>query len=298
MVKFETVSELITRALEENTTISRVTLAQTALDMEKTEDQVYRRMASNLEEMKASLENGAAEGLRSTSGLVGGAAYKLKRMAESGGGFSGAFMADVIAGALAVSELNACMGKIVAAPTAGSSGILPACLAALQKHRGVPDEALVMGLFNASAIGMVIARNASIAGARGGCQAECGSSAAMAASAMVEILGGSPAQCGHAAAQALKSLMGLICDPVAGLVEEPCVIRNAGSAAVAVVAAELALAGVESVIPVDEVITAMDAVGRSLPEDLRETANGGLAATETGQAIARRLTPSRDPGKA
>ncbi len=285
---FDTLEQLIEKAEKEKTTISQLALDYTAQEMEVSPETVYAEMASRLQVMKESVQNGLNKDLRSTSGLVGGMAAKVKNHLNSPESLAGSFLGNLMVNALAVSELNACMGKIVAAPTAGSSGILPACLLTLQNQRQLSDETLVMGLFNASAVGMVIAKNASIAGARGGCQAECGASAAMSASALVEILGGSPTACGHAAAHALKSLMGLVCDPVAGLVEEPCVIRNASSAAIAVAAAELALAGIESIIPVDEVILAMDQVGRAMPETLRETAKGGIAATKTGQEIAKR----------
>ena len=296
MIKFESAAELIAAAQADRTAISAIAVKQTMQDTEKPEQAVLQTMADALRQMKESIANGLDAQLRSASGLSGGMAHKVKCRVDTGLGLSGHFMGEIIYSALAVSELNACMGKIVAAPTAGSAGIIPACLHVMQKQHGLSDEALTMGLFNASAIGMVIARNASISGAEGGCQAECGAAAAMAASAMTELADGTPEQCGHAVAHALKSLMGLICDPVAGLVEEPCVTRNAGSAAVAVMAAELALAGVESVVPVDEVIAAMDAVGRQLPESLRETSKGGLAVTKTGKAIAKRLAQAVDVG--
>ena len=288
-MQFDSISEMITEAEAQNAPISAVTLRQTALDMEKTEAEVFRQMKHALDVMKASITDGLEAGLRSASGLSGGMAFKVKQHVESGQSLSGGFMGEAIYNALAVAELNACMGTIVASPTAGSSGILPACLIALQNQRGLSDQDLVAGLLNASAVGLVIAKNASISGAEGGCQAECGAAAAMAASAMTELSGGTPAQCGHAVAHALKSLLGLVCDPVAGLVEEPCVTRNSGSTAVAIMAAQMALAGVESVIPVDEVILAMGEIGRQLPETLRETAKGGLAKTKTGKAIAKRL---------
>ena len=174
------------------------------------------------------------------------------------------------------------MGKIVAAPTAGSCGILPGTILSLLEERELPEDIAVMALFTAGAFGMVIATNASIAGAQGGCQAECGSASAMAAAALVEMAGGTPEMCGHACAIAIKNQLGLVCDPIAGLVEVPCVKRNAGGVACAFTAAELALAGIKSVIPVDEVIDAMREVGDAMPCALKETALGGLAATPTG----------------
>lgn len=287
---FDSFQKIIQEAVAEKQTISEMSLTQSALDLEKPRQEIYNQMLASWEVMKAAVAEGNQKDLKSMSGLTGGMAYKVKYYQESGKSIAGDFMSEVLSSALAVAEFNACMGRIVAAPTAGSCGILPACLITLRKRFDIPEEKIVMGLFNASALGMVIAKNASISGAEGGCQAECGSAAAMAASAMVEIMGGSPEMCGHAAALALKSLMGLICDPVAGLVEEPCVIRNASSAAIAVTSAEMALAGVESLIPVDEVIDAMGIVGRMLPPCFRETADGGVAACPTGRRIKQELS--------
>ena len=179
------------------------------------------------------------------------------------------------------------MGKIVAAPTAGSCGILPGAVLTLMELRNLERESAVMALFTAGAFGMVLAEKASVSGAQGGCQAECGSAAAMAAAALVEMAGGTPSMCAHACAIALKNQLGLVCDPVAGLVEIPCIKRNVGGVVIAFSAAEMALAGVESKIPVDECIQAMRAVGDSIPCSLRETSQGGLAATPTGQAMRR-----------
>ena len=286
MIDFRSLQAIIDLAEAEGKPISALVLQQTALDMEISEDEVLARMHGNLAVMREAVAQGAEQDVKSVSGLTGGMAYKVKARALAGESLPGALLAEIIYSALAVSELNACMGKIVAAPTAGSCGILPACLLALQNRRGLSDDAVVSGLLTASAVGMVIARNATLAGAEGGCQAECGSAAAMAAAGMVELAGGTPAMCGHAAAQVLKSLMGLVCDPVAGLVEEPCIIRNPSSAGIALVAAELSLAGIESLIPVDEVITTMGQVGKQLPESLRETAEGGVAICKTGRRLA------------
>ncbi len=282
-INFNSMAELINAARLGGTTISMITLRQTAVDRETTEEKILDLMHLNLRVMKEAVEKGLEKGLKSYTGLSGGMADKMKNYAETS--LSGGFMSGVLWRALAVSEINACMGRIVAAPTAGSCGILPACLLTLQEHLKLTDNDIVKGLLNASAVGLIIAKNASISGAEGGCQAECGSAAAMAASALVELHGGSPEQCGHAVATVLKSIMGLVCDPVAGLVEEPCVIRNANSAALAVSSSDLALAGIESIIPVDEVIIAMGTVGKLLPSSLRETARGGLATTPTGKKI-------------
>jgi L-serine dehydratase len=282
-IKFISMAELIDAAVTTDSSISMITLKQTAADRDVSEGKILELMHLNLKVMKESVVKGLENGLKSYSGLSGGQACKMKSYA--GSSLSGSFVSDVLWRALSVAEVNACMGRIVAAPTAGSCGILPACLLTLQEHFGLNDDDIVKGLLNASAVGLIIAKNASISGAESGCQAECGSAAAMAASAMVELRGGTPVQCGHAAALVLKSLMGLVCDPVAGLVEEPCVIRNASSAALAVSSSDLALAGIESIIPIDEVISAMGSVGRILPPSLRETAKGGLAATPTGKKI-------------
>lgn len=295
MLKFDTLKEIIDFANKSNKTISEVTLTQSATDMEISEEEVYNIMYNNLQVMKEAIENGLQEGLKSISGLTGGMAYKMKKSVDDNKNFSGSLMGEIIYSALATTEVNASMGKIVAAPTAGSCGILPACLITIQKHFGISDEKIVMAMINASAVGLVIAKNASISGAVGGCQAECGTSSAMTASAICEVLGGTPDMCGHATAQALKSLMGLVCDPVAGLVEEPCIIRNASSASVAVVSAEMSLAGIESIIPVDEVINAMKKVGEQMPVCLKETSAGGIAVTPTGKRIKNELLKKISP---
>ena len=289
MIDFTNMQAMIELAEEEGSSISAVCLHQSSIDMERSEKDILSQMANNLEVMKQSAKEGCAEGLQSLSGLTSDWAFQVKSRFDKGQGFCGSFMGEVIYNALAIMQVNACMGKIVAAPTAGSCGILPACLIALQNHHGLSDKQLVDGLLNASAVGMVIAKNATLAGAEGACQAECGSAAAMTASAVTEIMGGTPAMCGVAAAQALKGLMGLVCDPVAGLVEEPCIIRNATSAMVALCSAEMALAGLPSIIPVDEVIKAMDSVSKSIPASLRETAEGGVAISATGRKIAKEL---------
>lgn len=284
MEDYNLVQDFIDEATKSNKKISEVVLEWQAKTLHTTEEKVYEGMLKNYRVMKTSIEEGLKEDLRSVSGLTGGMAYKMKESYKNGN-FSGSFMGKLIYSALSVGEVNACMGCIVAAPTAGSCGIIPACLYTMETERNIPEHDVVMALVNASGIGYIIAKNASISGAEGGCQAECGSAAAMIASGMVEILGGTPEQCGDAVAQALKMLMGLVCDPVAGLVEEPCVVRNAGSATIAVTAAELTLAGIKSIIPVDEVISAMDEVGKLLPTSLKETAKGGVATTPTGQRL-------------
>ena len=225
---------------------------------------------------------------RSVSGLVGGQG-KLMREYAAGNPIGGEFTAQVIAEALSMGESNACMRRIVAAPTAGACGVMPAVLIPLYWRDNVPEERMLEALFTASGIGAVIAYRACISGAAGGCQAEIGSASAMAAGALVYLRGGTPEQMCHAVAMALKNLLGLVCDPVAGMVEVPCVKRNVIGAVNAIAAADMALAGIESRIPVDEVIDSMGEVGRRLPVEFRETALGGLAATPTGKAVKKRL---------
>ena len=226
---------------------------------------------------------------RSVSGLVGGDGLKMRLYARRGESIGGEFMDEVIVQAISMAESNACMRRIVAAPTAGACGVVPAVLLPLCEREHYTQHELLEALYVASGIGAVIAYRASISGAAGGCQAEIGTASAMAAGALVSLRGGTNEQIGHAVAMALKNLMGLVCDPVAGLVEVPCVKRNVIGAVNAISAADMALAGIESRIPVDEVIDAMGEVGRRMPVEFRETALGGLAATPTGKAVKERM---------
>ena len=226
---------------------------------------------------------------RSVSGLVGGDGLKMRLYARRGESIGGEFMDEVIVQAISMAESNACMRRIVAAPTAGSCGVVPAVLLPLCEREHYTQHELLEALYVTSGIGAVIAYRASISGAAGGCQAEIGTASAMAAGALVSLRGGTNEQIGHAVAMALKNLMGLVCDPVAGLVEVPCVKRNVIGAVNAISAADMALAGIESRIPVDEVIDAMREVGRRMPVEFRETALGGLAATPTGKAVKERM---------
>jgi L-serine dehydratase len=223
--------------------------------------------------------------LHSASGLVGGDAAKLRT--GPAGPFSGTPFRDVLARALAVQEVNAAMGVIVAAPTAGGAGVLPAVLTGLAAARGIPDDQVITALATAGLIGAVVAERASLSGAEGGCQAETGAAAGMAAGAATEMLGGSPSQAGHAVALAQQATLGLVCDPLGGLVELPCVFRNATGSAIALAAVEMALAGITFAIPADEVIDVMGEIGREMDVRYRETAGGGLAATPTGRRLAR-----------
>lgn len=243
---------------------------------------VLARLLDALDVMEKAVATGLRGDARSRSGLIGGDA---KRVAESAARPAGATFATAVASALAVAEVNAAMGRIVAAPTGGASGVLPGVLLTVARETGATPERRALALAGAGGIGAVIAAKASLSGAASGCQAEIGAGAAMAAAAAVELSGGTPAQALHGASFALQGLLGLVCDPVGGLVEVPCVARNATAAGVALAAAQMALAGVEFPIPFDEVAEAMGAVGRSLPPSLRETALGGLAVTPTGKRL-------------
>ena len=282
---YSSVASIVTAAEKSGLPISAIVLRQQAEQMEQTEESIYEHMRKNYQVMAECIEPGCNKDLKSTSGLTGGSAFKMRQISESGKSLTGSFLSGALYRALAVSELNAAMGRIVAAPTAGSCGILPAALLTMQEEKRIPERDCVMSLFTASAVGMVIANNASLAGAQGGCQAECGSAAAMAAAAIVELAGGTPKMAEHAIAIAIKNILGLVCDPVAGLVEIPCIKRNASGVAGAFVAAELALAGIESAIPADEVIWTMKKVGDAMSSTLKETAEGGLAATPTGRRL-------------
>lgn len=254
-------------------------------ELEQTEETLFERMNNNLKVMRGSVEAGLSGTRRSVSGLVGGDAAKVEEHRKKGNSLVGMEISGAIAKALAVAEINACMGKIVAAPTAGSCGVLPAVLLTVEEVCQSSDRDIILALFTAAGLGMVLTERASVSGAEGGCQAEIGSAAAMAAAAAVELAGGSPRQTADAAAIAMKSMLGLVCDPVGGLVEVPCVKRNATGATIALAAAEMALSGVRSAIPIDEVIDTMGRVGKQMPCALKETAQGGLAVTPTGRRI-------------
>ncbi|EHQ91447.1 L-serine ammonia-lyase, iron-sulfur-dependent, subunit alpha [Desulfosporosinus youngiae] len=265
--------------------LSEVVLQDQMEELEQTEEALFERMRANLKVMRESVEAGLIGKRRSLSGLVGGDAAKVESHRKMGASLAGEIMSGVIAKALAVAEINACMGKIVAAPTAGSCGVLPAVLLTVEENHQVSERDLLLALFTAAGLGMILAERASVSGAEGGCQAEIGSAAAMAAAAAVELAGGSPRQTADAAAIAMKSMLGLVCDPVGGLVEVPCVKRNATAATIALSAAEMALSGVKSVIPIDEVIDTMGQIGKQMPCTLKETAQGGLAVSSTGRRI-------------
>ena len=260
-----------------------------AKELECSKEELLAKMERMLVVIKESIDFGLT-GVRSRSGLTGGDAKRLQEASEEKqfSNILGDKAKDAMVYAMAVAEANAAMGRIVAAPTAGASGVLPGVFFALKKHYGLSDQVLAEGLVVAGGIGLVIADRASLAGATGGCQAECGSAAAMAAGAAVAMLGGTPTQVGHAVAIVFKNILGLVCDPVAGLVEVPCIKRNGSCALQALAAAELALAGIGSFIPADETIDAMKSVGDSLPCALKETAGGGMATTPTALAWAKK----------
>lgn len=251
-------------------------------------EEILAEMKKNLNVMRDSVQKGLTEKVESVSGLSGGEAMRLFKYGKHNP-FSGYTACRAAASAMAVVEVNASMGRIVAAPTAGASGILAGALIESGRQRGWSDDTLVEGLFTAGAIGLIFAKNATISGAGGGCQAETGVAASMTAAALVEISGGAPVQALDAAAMAMKNVMGLICDPVAGLVECPCIKRNALGAVNAMLCADMALSGVTSLIPFDEVVAAMYAVGKDIRPEYRETARGGLATTPTGKAVAQRV---------
>lgn len=282
--------KIVKLTVEKNCTIASLVKKNEALTMGITVEEVTAAMGDMYDVMLQVYEQGTAGEKRSVSGLTGGEGYRLMQYAE--GKKSEGIYIKAAARAMGIANVNASMGRIVAAPTAGSCGIIPGTLITLAKEYDKGREEVVDCLFTAAFIGKVIADNASLSGAEGGCQAECGSAAAMAAGAGVELRGGTPRQTAHAVAFALKAVLGLVCDPVAGLVESPCIKRNGFGAAQALLAVDMAMAGIESVIPADEVISAMGEVGRTMPVSLKERAEGGIAATPTGRRIAEYLMNS------
>ena len=266
-------------------TLARLALNTEAKDQGRPVDEIRAALARALEVMRHAISEGITGEHRSASGLVGGDAAKLRTGPP--GPLAGTPFRDVLMRALAVQEINAAMGVIVAAPTAGGAGVLPAVLTGLAEAKRIADDKLVDALATAGLIGAVVAERASLSGAEGGCQAETGAAAAMAAGAGTEMLGGTPTQVGHAVALAQQGTLGLVCDPLGGLVELPCVFRNATGSAIALAAIEMAMAGITFAIPADEVIDTMGEIGRNMDVRYRETAGGGLAATPTGRRLAR-----------
>ncbi|HDJ2882538.1 TPA: L-serine ammonia-lyase, iron-sulfur-dependent, subunit alpha [Staphylococcus aureus] len=287
---FDSIRETIDYAVENNMSFADIMVKEEMELSGKSRDEVRAQMKQNLDVMRDAVIKGTTgDGVESITGYTGHDAAKLRDYNETHHALSGYEMIDAVKGAIATNEVNAAMGIICATPTAGSSGTIPGALFKLEKTHDLTEEQMIDFLFTSALFGRVVANNASVAGATGGCQAEVGSASAMAAAAAVAIFGGSPEASGHAMALAISNLLGLVCDPVAGLVEIPCVMRNAIGSGNALISADLALAGIESRIPVDEVIEAMDKVGRNLPASLRETGLGGLAGTPTGEAIKRKI---------
>lgn len=268
-----------------NIPLSQLALETESKDQGRPIPEIREALRRALHVMQEAVERGLKGDLFSSSGLVGGDAAKLSH--SNSGPLAGTPFKDVLSRALAVQEVNAAMGVIVAAPTAGGAGVLPAVLTGLAKARNIPEDRVVDALATAGLIGAVVAERASLSGAEGGCQAETGAAAGMAAGAATEMLGGTPAQVGHATALAQQGTLGLVCDPLGGLVELPCVFRNATGAAIALAAVEMALAGITFAIPADEVIDTMGEIGKSMDVRYRETAGGGLAATPTGRKLAK-----------
>lgn len=246
---------------------------------------VIAKMGKMLDTMLSASQGGLEKPIRSNSGLTGGAAYQYHQYNLTGKSLLGTVVSSAVEMALSCSEVNAAMGRIVACPTAGSCGIVPAAVLSVGVANQKSRDELIQALFVATGVGMIIGEHATLAGADGGCQAECGAAASMAAAAVVSLMGGSDRQAVHGASIALKNMLGLVCDPVCGLVEIPCIKRNAIGASIALTSADIALAGVESYIPFDEVVTAMYAIGKQLPAELRETGRGGLAVSKTGLAM-------------
>ncbi|GGI30701.1 L-serine ammonia-lyase, iron-sulfur-dependent, subunit alpha [Staphylococcus chromogenes] len=285
---FKNVKELIAKCEAENKAIYEVMMEQEMSVTGLSKEEVYAHMNRNLETMEKAVEEGI-QGVTSKTGLTGGDAVLMKQYIESGKSIVGYTLLDAVSKAVATNEVNAAMGKICATPTAGSAGVVPGVLFALKDKLQLSRTDMLNFLLTSGAFGFVVANNASISGAAGGCQAEVGSAAAMAAAAVVEAAGGTPQQSAEGFAICMKNMLGLVCDPVAGLVEVPCVKRNAAGASNAIVSADMALAGIESRIPTDEVINAMYRIGQTMPSALRETGRGGLAGTPTGQRLKQQI---------
>ncbi|HCU12381.1 MAG TPA: L-serine ammonia-lyase, iron-sulfur-dependent, subunit alpha [Gemmatimonadetes bacterium] len=282
---YKALADAIKDAERDKKSLAQVALAAESRDQGRPVEDIRAALQRALVVMRSAIEKGLVGDLYSASGLVGGDAAKLRTSAK--GPLAQTPFRDILTRALAVQEVNAAMGVIVAAPTAGGAGVLPAILTGLAKAKSVSDEKVVDGLATAGLIGAVVAERASLSGAEGGCQAETGAAAGMAAGAATEMLGGTPSQVGHAVALTMQGTLGLVCDPLGGLVELPCVFRNATGAAIALAGIEMALAGITFAIPVDEVIDVMGEIGREMDVRYRETAGGGLAATPTGRRLAK-----------
>ena len=281
---YDSLVEAVSQAESEGISLGELALRAEVSEGLRSRAEIEAALRRALEVMRGAVARGLPGNLKSVSGLVGGDAAKLS---EARGPLAKTVFTDVLASALAVQEVNAAMGVIVAAPTAGGAGVLPGVLLGLAKQKQIDDDTLVRGLATAGLVGAVVAVRASLSGAEGGCQAETGAAAGMAAAAGIEVLGGTPTEAAHAVALTMQGTLGLICDPLGGLVEVPCVYRNATGGAMALAGIEMALAGVRFPIPVDEVIDTMGEIGRTMDVRYRETAGGGLAATPTGRRLAK-----------
>lgn len=279
---FTSLEDIVEKSKHEKKPVSELMIEQEVELNGVSRSAVEKLMKRNLSVMMQAVEEGLA-GVSSKTGLTGGDAKKLQTYIESGQSITGKDFLTGVAAAIATNEVNASLGLICATPTAGSAGVLPGCVHALKQKFNIDEETQLRMLFTAGAFGFVVANNASCSGAEGGCQAEIGSASAMAAAAIVEAMGGDAETSAHAFAIALKNMLGLVCDPVAGLVEVPCVKRNAAGASIAMMAADMALAGIKSRIPADEVLEAMYKIGLEMSTTLKETAKGGLAITKTGE---------------
>ncbi|MBQ2847854.1 MAG: L-serine ammonia-lyase, iron-sulfur-dependent, subunit alpha [Clostridia bacterium] len=284
-MEFNTAEELLELCRNENKPISAIMRLREIVYGELDAEAVEARMKKSLEIMRNSAHEPLHNVVRSMGGMIGGEASKLEKRREEGKSICGNVLTKALIYSQAVLEVNASMGVIVAAPTAGSAGVVPAVLFALEEEFALSDETVINGLFTAGAIGCLLMKNASVSGAEAGCQAEIGSAAAMASAAAVELMGGTPEQCLDAAAITISNMLGLVCDPIAGLVEMPCQSRNAAGASNAITSAEMALAGIKAAVPFSEMSDAMYRVGKGLPAELRETALGGCAATPTGCSL-------------
>lgn len=286
---FNKASELLKICKDNDLKISQVVINKEMKIQDISQEELMAKMEEVLNVMTDSANSALDKDFMSISGLTGGNAKKVQQYRDKGDSLSGNLLVSAMAKAFSTSEINASMGRIVAAPTAGASGIVPAALLSTKEKLNLSDDQLILGLLTAAGIGEIVAKNATISGAEGGCQAECGVAAAMAAGAIVEMAGGSPEQAFTAASFSLINIMGLVCDPIAGLVEFPCALRNASGVANAMISADLALADVESLVPFDEVVDAMYQVGKLMPDALKETALGGVATSPSGEALRKKV---------
>ncbi len=285
----EKASEVIEVCNNENISIAEYTIREEMELTETSREVLIETMRENLKVMQSASKEAMDKKVISISGLIGGDALKIRKYMEKKETLCGEFIVKAMARAISCSEVNAAMGRIVAAPTAGSCGIIPAAIITAGEKLNKSDDEMIMALFAASGVGILIAKNATLAGAEGGCQAECGSAAAMAAAGIVEMMGGTPKMAFDAGAMVIKNVEGLVCDPIAGLVEIPCAKRNIAGAVSALTMADIAMAGVESKIPFDDTILSMYKIGKNMSSDLRETALGGLAVTPCGQRLKEKV---------